>query len=210
MIDPLPPLARYHRYCRTQRHEPISTHHPTHAGPGGRRTSPACGSCRRPLKSNEKQGSAKHCAKAQNASFPSICSRGMENQFRSNAFRAPSTSAPTRRTLKSAYLSLVWGGALPPAVTATAKKRPPSGTQERLCLLEEVAPSKTTIVFALSHLRFRKPSTQIDNSGPFLRQPLSDSLGGLSLRHGRQPKPPTKHQTAPRGRGAPTPPDASF
>ena len=38
---------------------PYQTHLLSHAGPGGRRTSPACGSCRRPLLSDENQGVAK-------------------------------------------------------------------------------------------------------------------------------------------------------
>ena len=40
------------RLCLTS----ISTHLLSHAGPGGRRTSPACGSCRRPLKSCDNKG----------------------------------------------------------------------------------------------------------------------------------------------------------
>ena len=44
--------------CAPTPQEPLTYSRPTarHAGPRGRRTSPACGSCRRPLKSNEKQG----------------------------------------------------------------------------------------------------------------------------------------------------------
>ena len=36
--------------------EHVSNQPQTHAAPGGRRTSPACGSCRRPLKRNKDQG----------------------------------------------------------------------------------------------------------------------------------------------------------
>ena len=44
--------------CVSEPQETLTYIYPAarHAGPRGRRTSPACGSCRRPLKSNEKQG----------------------------------------------------------------------------------------------------------------------------------------------------------
>ena len=48
--------------------------------PEGAADSPACGSCRRPLRSNEKQGIEEHCAKAQSASFSSLFSSGRANQ----------------------------------------------------------------------------------------------------------------------------------
>ena len=57
--DPLSPLPLSSlSRCVAQTQDSLSRLYPHahHAGPRGRRTSPACGSCRRPLKSNEKQG----------------------------------------------------------------------------------------------------------------------------------------------------------
>ena len=51
----------------------------------------------------------------------------MENQSKSNAFRAPGTGAPTRRTLRNAYLSMVSEGARSPAENAAAEKGDPPG-----------------------------------------------------------------------------------
>ena len=52
VYGPAPSPSVSLRLCRTS----ISTHLLSHAGPGGRRTSPACGSCRRPLKSCDNKG----------------------------------------------------------------------------------------------------------------------------------------------------------
>ena len=55
-IEPLPLLLSSLRHGRTKQQEHVSNQPQTHAGPGGRRASPACGSCRRPLKRNNDQG----------------------------------------------------------------------------------------------------------------------------------------------------------
>ena len=57
-IEPLPLLLSSLRHGRTKQQEHVSNQPHFHAGPRGRRTSPACGSCRRPLKNCENQGSA--------------------------------------------------------------------------------------------------------------------------------------------------------
>ena len=56
-------LTTYHKYTSIltkRKHKPQTAHTRSEldrlAGPRGRRTSPACGSCRRPLKRNEDQG----------------------------------------------------------------------------------------------------------------------------------------------------------
>ena len=79
-IEPLPLLLSSLRHGRTKQQDHVSNQPQTHAAPEGRRTSPACGSCRRPLRSNEKQGSEESCAKAQNASFSSLFLSGRANQ----------------------------------------------------------------------------------------------------------------------------------
>ena len=111
---PQPPALSVSLFAVLQRHrKPLTYSRPSarHAGPRGRRTSPACGSCRRPRRSNEKQGIEEYCAKAQNASFSSLFSSGRANQGKINGFRAPGTGAPARRTFKNAYLSMVFKGA---------------------------------------------------------------------------------------------------
>ena len=79
-IEPLPLLLSSLRHGRTKQQEHVSNQPQFHAAPEGRRTSPACGSCRRPLRSNEKQGIEEHCAKAHNASFSSLFLSGRANQ----------------------------------------------------------------------------------------------------------------------------------
>ena len=85
--------------------------HARHAGPRGRRTSPACGSCRRPLQSCDNQGNADrrgrildlkerkerfactrgraHRGKAPSAAYPFVFSRGMANPSKSIDFLTP-------------------------------------------------------------------------------------------------------------------------
>ena len=57
--QPPPSLSRLRRSHRTRTTSSIPNQQAHHAAPRGRRTSPACGSCRRPLLSDEKQGVAK-------------------------------------------------------------------------------------------------------------------------------------------------------
>ena len=118
---------------------------------------------------NRRKACRDHRAKAQNASFSSIFTRGMRNQQKINDFLVPSTGAQARRTFRNAYLQRFLKALSRPHGSPRRKKRPPSGTHESLCLLEGVALCIFTVVFALSHLRFHNPSTQIDNSDPFLR-----------------------------------------
>ena len=53
-----PSLSYLVIHCISKPQDPLTYIYPhaRHAGPRGRRTSPACGSCRRPLKRNKNQG----------------------------------------------------------------------------------------------------------------------------------------------------------
>ena len=57
--QPRPSLSRLRPSHRTRTTSSTSNQQAHHAAPWGRRISPACGSCRRPLLSDEKQGVAK-------------------------------------------------------------------------------------------------------------------------------------------------------
>ncbi len=96
-------------------------------------------------------------------SFYPTPTRGIGNPPKINDFRAPSTGAPTRRTLRNAYLSMVSEGAYSPAGSAAAKKEPPSGTHESLGLLEHGRPRKSIrrwYVLAMRTRRARKSETE--------------------------------------------------
>ena len=56
-ISPLPLLSRFRCVSTPQETLTYIYLQAHHAGPRGRRTSPACGSCRRPLLNNETKGS---------------------------------------------------------------------------------------------------------------------------------------------------------
>ena len=77
----------------------------------------------------------------------------MANQGKTKDFRAPGTGAPTRRTFKNAYLSMVFKGARAPAGAAAAKKGAPSGTQERVGLFEHVRPCKSLVPAVRVHVK---------------------------------------------------------
>ena len=56
LSSPLPLLSRFSMYFKDTGFTTCLYPQARHAGPRGRRTSPACGSCRRPLKKCENQG----------------------------------------------------------------------------------------------------------------------------------------------------------
>ena len=109
--SPLPELYRFR--CVSKPQETLTHIYPQarHAGPRGRRTSPACGSCRRPRKSCDNQGNADrrgrildlkerkerfactrgraHRGKAPSAAYPFVFSRGRANPSKSIDSRAP-------------------------------------------------------------------------------------------------------------------------
>ncbi len=107
-----------------------------------------------------------HRAKAKNASFPTILARGIENQPRVYDFRIPSIGVEARYIFKNTYLATFFQGALSTAVTAAAGKGAPSGTHESLCVLEGVAPSKTTEELPPSRFKIDHPYNVFCLPGP--------------------------------------------
>ena len=68
-------------------------------------------------------------------------------------FEPPATGAPARRTLRNAYLSMVFKGARAPAGAAAAKKGAPAGTHEREALFEHARPHKSLVPAVRVHVK---------------------------------------------------------
>ena len=109
-------------------------------------------------------------AQAQNALFSPLLTRACEKPPQIIAFLRPTSYAQARRTLGNAYLSMVSEGARSPARIAAAKKEPPSGTLERVGVIEHGRPRQTIRRCYASHLRSHQHSTQNRNLGPLSRQ----------------------------------------
>ena len=75
-----------------------------------------------------------------------------------------------RRTLGNAYLSMVSEGARSPAENAAAKKKPPSGTLERVGVIEHGRTRQTIRRCYVSHLRSHQHSARNRKVAPLSRQ----------------------------------------
>ena len=93
-----------------------------------------------------------------NASFSPLLTSAQEKPLKINDFLLSTTGAHARRTLGNAFLSMVSEGGRSPAVSAAAKKEPPSAKHERVGVCEHGRTHKTTVRCYVPALQTRTPS----------------------------------------------------